>query len=662
MRISRREFLKYCTIAAGALGLTTTDLLKIEETFAKVNDGGPHVVWLPGQACTGCTMSLANSIFYASVDDVLLGDIDLDYNEQLCAAAGDKAVAAAISALGKTTVLAIEGAIPYGGTGGENEDFCTIWNRTGGVKAAGSVIQGYTEPNGTLVGATPIGLINGDILKPGCELVAGSALPTGTCVDNAADRAAMVAIQPLLGFNTGTGSSSGSNILNTKVTLTANITIPASNSIQIFGGTENNASFARAGSTLALNSVIQADSIIENSFDRATLEGITSTYPLTYPTPITGLAVPWGASGTGNEPWKLMMDVTIPASWNVVFNGVTTTYNAPFQATGPLTLASSTGNLSVIGSGSILNPGTIVTSSTNQGTINALAPVAKTNKFGYASSGAAIYTNATFSIPTDKEIILRGTVTLPVTNPPSTGTLGRTDKADKSMLHECELFGSAAAAILCVGTCSSFGGIPAATGNKTGASGAIYKGQVKPGKFNGALNEFAAKTINIPGCPPHSDWIVGTIAYLLARNLQAFPPLEAYSRPLDYYGQYQCNAGPCEWRYNQGYNATDELAYFNPKKPLLGGNKPGTKSSIDSSKLYKYKWENRSTTGVRHVGCIGVLGCKGRKTKADCSLRRWNADATGQYGSGWCVASGAGCHGCTEPTFPDKVGKFFNFA
>jgi hydrogenase small subunit len=236
------------------------------------------------------------------------------------------------------------------------------------------------------------------------------------------------------------------------------------------------------------------------------------------------------------------------------------------------------------------------------------------------------------------------------------------------MLHEAEVFGSSAAAILCVGTCSSFGGIPAATGNKTGASGALYKGLTKAGKYNGVLQQFAGKIINIAGCPPHPDWIVGTIAYILARNLQALPPVEAYGRPQDYYGMYQCNAGPCEWRYNQGYNANDEGNYSNPKR-IAGsgfGVPAGANAVINSSQLYKNKWANDPATGKRTVGCIGVVGCKGRKTKADCSLRRWNSDKpfgpNQGYGTGWCVASGAGCHGCTEPTFPDKVGKFFNFA
>ena len=37
------------------------------------------------------------------------------------------------------------------------------------------------------------------------------------------------------------------------------------------------------------------------------------------------------------------------------------------------------------------------------------------------------------------------------------------------------------------------------------------------------------------------------------------------------------------------------------------------------------------------------------------------ADAAENYGVNWCVGSRGGCHGCTEPAFPDKVGKFYTF-
>ena len=41
------------------------------------------------------------------------------------------------------------------------------------------------------------------------------------------------------------------------------------------------------------------------------------------------------------------------------------------------------------------------------------------------------------------------------------------------------------------------------------------------------------QVINIPGCPAHPDWIVGTIAHLLAYG-QA-PALDSYGRPKLFY-------------------------------------------------------------------------------------------------------------------------------
>ena len=59
-----------------------------------------------------------------------------------------------------------------------------------------------------------------------------------------------------------------------------------------------------------------------------------------------------------------------------------------------------------------------------------------------------------------------------------------------------------AAKILCIGTCASFGGIPAAGPNPTGVK---------------SVKDVTGKpTINIAGCPAHPDWIVYVIAQLLA--------------------------------------------------------------------------------------------------------------------------------------------------
>jgi len=216
--------------------------------------------------------------------------------------------------------------------------------------------------------------------------------------------------------------------------------------------------------------------------------------------------------------------------------------------------------------------------------------------------------------------------------------------------------------VLGVGTCSSFGGVPGAKGASTvtAAKGLCYTGTAAGGAIATAAQTnsrtgLAAKVYNISGCPPHPDWIVGTIAAILAGDTSSLMNTTTYMRLRDYYGQYQCNAGPCPWRFNNtpirhnSSSGTDNAT--GAAEPEWNRRYP----TGDSRRLGRDKWRGDA------LGCLGILGCKGRKTKADCSARRWNADTTGGGGVNWCVGSRAGCHGCTEPTFPDKVGKFFTF-
>jgi len=93
MRISRREFLQAATGMAGLLGLEASGLMKLQEALG--NPAGPTVIWLQGQACTGCSVSLLNSIFYATADDLLVNTLNLEYHPNLMAAAGDRAMSAA---------------------------------------------------------------------------------------------------------------------------------------------------------------------------------------------------------------------------------------------------------------------------------------------------------------------------------------------------------------------------------------------------------------------------------------------------------------------------------------------------------------------------------------------------------------------------------------
>ena len=184
------------------------------------------------------------------------------------------------------------------------------------------------------------------------------------------------------------------------------------------------------------------------------------------------------------------------------------------------------------------------------------------------------------------------------------GVIGERDGKPVSMETRLEELARDALAILAVGTCASFGGIPAAAPNPTGCKSARQilkaKGITKP-------------LINIPGCPPHPDWLVGTIASILLNGLPKAEDLDDDLRTLAFYGKLIHENCP-------------RRAYF------------------DEGKFAKKFGDE---------GCLYELGCKGPITYADCPLRRWND------GTNWVIGTGAPCNGCTQPEFPDLMSPFY---
>jgi hydrogenase small subunit len=128
VKVSRRDFLKYCIGSAAALGLDASVLGSLEKAMAA--GGGPSIIWLSGSSCTGCTVSLAN-LFSSSqpvnVADLLIGTINLAYHPNLMGAAGDLAVETLQSAARGSYILAVEGGIPTAFNG----HACMLWTENG---------------------------------------------------------------------------------------------------------------------------------------------------------------------------------------------------------------------------------------------------------------------------------------------------------------------------------------------------------------------------------------------------------------------------------------------------------------------------------------------------------------------------------------------------
>lgn len=177
-------------------------------------------------------------------------------------------------------------------------------------------------------------------------------------------------------------------------------------------------------------------------------------------------------------------------------------------------------------------------------------------------------------------------------------TMGEKDGKEVTFLETVQTLGAKAKAILAVGDCAAFGGIPAGKPNPTGC---------KP------VSEVVTGVpiINIPGCPSHPDWIVGTVVHVLLFGL---PALDDKARPKIFFAETIHQNCP-------------NFSYFN---------------------------EGKFATKLGEKGCLLQLGCKGPMSNSDCPLRKWN------NGANWCIGAGAPCIGCSSAGFIDGMSPFYS--
>ncbi len=161
-----------------------------------------------------------------------------------------------------------------------------------------------------------------------------------------------------------------------------------------------------------------------------------------------------------------------------------------------------------------------------------------------------------------------------------------------------------AAATIAMGTCATFGGLPAAAPNPTAALGV---GDAVPGVKN---------LINLSACPANVENLTALIVYFL--TFKRWPPLDSWHRPLFAYGK--AIHDNCERR-----------AHF------------------DAGQYVEAWGDEAHRTGY----CLFKMGCKGPVTFQNCPNVRWN------QGTNWPIGCGHPCIGCAEPDFWDKMTPFY---
>lgn len=166
-----------------------------------------------------------------------------------------------------------------------------------------------------------------------------------------------------------------------------------------------------------------------------------------------------------------------------------------------------------------------------------------------------------------------------------------------------------AAAVIAVGTCATWGGIPAAAGNPTNAMGVM--------DFLGAdyRSTLGLPVVNIPGCAPQGDNITETIVAVLMflHGLGPLPEFDELGRPAWLFGETVHRGCTRAGFYEEGTFAEQ----YGDKECLV------------------------------EIGCWGPV--------VQCNINKRGAINH----AGGCMNVGAPCIGCTMPGFPDAFAPFY---
>jgi len=160
-----------------------------------------------------------------------------------------------------------------------------------------------------------------------------------------------------------------------------------------------------------------------------------------------------------------------------------------------------------------------------------------------------------------------------------------------------------AAAVIAIGSCASWGGIPSSPPDPTGAVGVDSVVRDRP-------------VVNLPGCPPNPYTLLGVVLQYASNG--TLPELDAERRPKFAYDRTIHEHCPRRGHFDAGRFARE----FGDE-------------------------------GHRRGWCLYMLGCKGPVTHAGCSTRHFN-----EIPDVWPIGIGAPCVGCTERAVAFRVPMF----
>jgi len=154
-----------------------------------------------------------------------------------------------------------------------------------------------------------------------------------------------------------------------------------------------------------------------------------------------------------------------------------------------------------------------------------------------------------------------------------------------------------AVAVIAIGSCAAFGGLPKASPNPTSAKSVMELVKDKP-------------VLNLPGCPCNAVNLTATVVHFL--TFGTLPEMDVQHRPLFAYG-----------------------ARIHDNCPRRG--------HFDASE-FVLTWGD---AGHRAGWCLYKMGCKGPVTFHNCPAVGYNDNTS------WPIKAGHGCIGCSEDNFWD---------